>query len=339
MPDPLDLPTGDPTQDPLLDPATLPTGLILDQEHREDFLVSLPTTLPQFPTATPPHATTRQPPSATLLYPFLFAVCPDWTYGLQARGDCMAWSSCHTLDLLMALNIAMHHAPEQWRALTSIEAQYGFMRVEVYDTKPNWGGDGASPSAAAKAILKCGSLHRLNYAEQHIDLRTYDRTGGRSGQYGRWGVPNRLEPLAKPHTCETVTLVTSFWQAVQLLASGYPIANAAPNNPIPRSRDTQGFGTNHWHASHAMNYIGYRLGTRPGLLQANTGHGRHVVGPTWPDDMPATLAACSAWIDADEADRVLRQHWSFAYSNYLGFPERPLQLANLPTATLSPTAP
>jgi hypothetical protein len=328
--------SGSPATDPLLDPQQLPTGLRLDAAERTAFFQQYPTTRRHLQHGPPPETPPPPPPQATLLYPFLFAVLPGWTYGLQGRGDCMAWSSCLAIDVLAAVQVAMIHRPEQWHALTSIECQYGLMRVEVYGGRPDYGGDGASPTAAATAITKLGSLHRIKYLEDTYDFTTYDRSGGRSGQYGRFGIPDALEPIAKEHKAHQAVLIEDFDHAVEVLKSGYAISNAAPDNPIPRARDSEGFGKQVWRASHAMNYLGYRLGKRPGLLQVNSGHGNHVTGPHWPADIPPTLAACSAWIDKSDVEHVLRQQWSFAYSDYEGFPERDLSLATEPFHNFRP---
>jgi hypothetical protein len=327
MPDPKHLPTGNPQTDELLDPATLQTGIRFDEVERSHFLTAL-ANMGKRVTAdalynTPPP----KPQPVTILYPFLFAAMPAWTYGLQGRGDCMAWSSCLALDLLAAIDLELRKLTPQWPGLTSIEAQYGFMRVEAFGGKPDFSGDGASPTSAARAALNCGHLHRAKYLDDKYDLTRYDPSGGRSGQYGRYGVPDALEPIAKSHRCTDAILVTSYDQAVKLLQNAYPISNAAPDNPIYRRRDAAGYGLDAWNASHAMNYIGYRSTPRPALLKVNWGHGRHVVGPKWPDDMPDTLAACSAWEEQGAVERVLEQQWSWAYALDADFPQRQLPRA------------
>jgi len=327
MPDPKHLPTGDPSRDQLLDPATLPTGLRLDEEERSHFLTNR-ADLGKHITAdilfdTPPP----KPAPVTILYPFLFAAMPAWTYGLQGRGDCMAWSSCLALDVLAAVDLELRKLTRQWPGQTSIEAQYGFMRVEAFGGKPDYGGDGASPTAAARAALACGHLHRDSYLDGKYDLRLYDPSGGRSGQYGRYGVPDALEPIAATHRCLDAILVTSYDQAVRLISNGYPISNAAPDNPIYRKRDAAGYGKDAWNASHAMNYIGYRTTPRPALLKLNWGHGYHVTGPKWPDDMPDVLAACSAWETLEDCEEVLQQQWSWSYALDVDFPARQLPRA------------
>ena len=314
----------------------LATGCRLAPADRAGFLARLAAhgrvtnarDVPPKPTPTP------EPEPTTVLYPFLLKVFPAWSYGLQGRGDCMAWSAMHNIDILMAVQIDLHKKSEIAHALACIEAAYGFMRVEVYGGQPDYSGDGGSPSAAAESVMKCGTLHRLKY-DKH-DLRIYDETGGRSGEYGRYGVPDVLEPTALKHVVGDVALVTDFDTAVKMLAQGRPSSNADTRNPIWTHRDNEGFGVSRWHASHAMNYIGYRLGDRPGLLKTNTGHGNHVSGPRWPKDLPDSIANCSAWEDADVAEKVLKEEWSWVYSDYKGFPTRDLLASSITPELLHP---
>lgn len=314
----------------------LPTGVRFDERERAELLERLAAAgrITNAKEAFPPPKPDPQP--VTILYPFLLAVFPFWIYGLQGRGDCMGWSAILNVDTLMGVNIALLEKLERAVALASIEAQYGFMRVEVYGGQPDYGGDGASPSGAAESVLKIGTLHCLQYLEGRYDLREYDQSGGRSGRWGRYGVPDELEPIARQHFIQDVALVTDFDTAVQLLAQGIPISNAHPSNPIWTHRDVHGFGDRRWNASHAMNYIGYRLGARPGLLKANWGHGNHVSGPMHPEDCPPAIAGCAAWEDAEVANDVLRAEWSWAYSDYIGFPQRDLSRASIPQSSFHP---
>ena len=131
-------------------------------------------------------------------------------------------------------------------------------------------------------------------------------------------------------------MVTDFETAVELISRGIPISNAHPRNPIWTHRDRDGFGDDSWPASHAMNYIGYRLGSRPGLLKVNTGHGFHVDGPMHPADCPSSIAGCAAWEDADVVDDVLGAQWSWAYSQYRGFPKRELATYRITATAIHP---
>lgn len=314
----------------------LPTGVKFDARHRAELLerISRAGRLTNARDAFPPPKPV--PPPVTILYPFLLAVFPSWIYGLQGRGDCMAWSAILNVNVLMGVNISLLERLERPIALASIEAQYGFMRVEVFNGSPDYSDDGASPSAAAESVLECGTLHCLQYLDDRYDLRHYDESGGRSGRWGRYGVPDDLEPIARQHFVQDIALVTDFDTAVQLISQGTPISNAHPANPIWTHRDSAGFGDRHWDASHAMNYIGYRLGSRPGLLKVNWGHGFHVDGPMHPAACPSQVAACAAWEDAEVVDQVLGAQWSWAYSDYIGFPKRHLGRASIDQQTFHP---
>lgn len=268
-------------------------------------------------------------PKDTLLFLALFQVYPEWSYGMQGIGDCMSWSKAHNETILDAVAAAL--GKQRWRAPVATEPGYGFMRVEVFG-RPDRGGDGAYGGAAAKAATEWGCLYRMQYSSaeypglgSEYDFRKY--SGALAKQYGRTGVPDELEPIARNHTCQATALCTSFEQAAAAIQSGYPVSNAHSRNLIYSGRDKEGFGTGGSPAAHAMNYTAVRHGRRPGLWLANTGHGNHVSGPVGADDdgkpfpIPETYAACGCWQDADVADRLLRESQdSFVYSDHAGFP-------------------
>jgi len=305
---------------PHLDPKNLPYGVNFDadeSDHFQDQMIQAGRTASY---GRRPILARVPPPDVTLLYPFLFAAFPKWTYGVQGIGDCLAWSQAHCMDLESAVNVHLRGRKEEIRAQIATETTYGFMRVQAPARIHNNTPDGATPPAAAQAALSFGCCHRLEYkmGPTSIDLSYYQSK--RAKEFGRRGTPRWLHNSAAQHLCEDAILVTSFDEAVSLLSAGYSISNAAPNNPIYTQRDRAGFGTQQIQRPHAMNYIGYRHGRRPGLFKSNTGHGRHVTGPRVPTDMPDVLAACSSWEDAETSETILRQGWSYAYTGFKGFP-------------------
>lgn len=321
-----------------LDPATLPTGLpeIPDPQKRglrALLAAGLIFTADQLPPRKPPTI-----PATFLLYPFLFSAFPSWTYGLQAIGDCMSWSAAHNIDTLTGAQIFHLDRSERPEALACKELLYGLMRVEALGLNQNTGGDGAYPDAAAYAVSRFGTLHYKTYLQGKYSFLEYDSSGQRARRFGRYGCPDDLEPIAFEHRARQVVEVSDFDHACELLAAGYPISTAHSRNPIYRDRDSQGFGTNPWHASHAMNWIGYRRDDRPGLLQINSGHGYHVDGPRWPGDMPDQIAHCSAWMPAQTVDAICQARWCYAYADYEGFPKTFLFQRRLPAELVSPAA-
>jgi len=250
-----------------------------------------------------------------ILSSYLIKAFPNWNSGYQGIGDCMSWSAAHNVDVLMGVQVFLQNLSEEIVAQVCSETQYGFMRVEVYG-QINRSGDGAYGGNAAKSILKFGTLHRLEYMNNKYDFRIY--SGSRAKLYGRIGVPDDLEPIAREHIVQDTTLVKDFDTAAKFIMNGYPISNAASYNPVPNSRDKNGYGQRYSTYAHAMNYIGVRWEPNPALLKTNTGWGP-VSGEHWPDNLNQNIKKCSWWEDADRCDKVLKENDSFVYSQYRGF--------------------
>jgi len=250
-----------------------------------------------------------------ILYPYLFQAFQNWNYGYQGIGDCVSWSTAHAIDVLMGVQIYLKNLPEQAMFQVCSETSYGFMRVEIFG-RPNYSRDGSYGSAGAKSVIQCGTLHRTTYLNKY-DFRQY--SGKRAKQYGRVGVPDSLEPIAREHIVKDTTLIKDFETAARFIQNGYPITNAHSRNPVPRRRDKNGYGYGGSKIAHAMNYIGVRWEPKPALLKTNTGWGDHVSGGHWPDDMPNNMKVCSWWEEADICDKVFAGNDCFAYSDYKGF--------------------
>ena len=257
-----------------------------------------------------------------VLSQFLQKAMPTWQSGDQGIGDCVSWACAHNIDVLASVQAFMLSFPELVTWPVCSEAMYGFMRVEIYG-RPDYGGDGANGSDAAKAVVQCGTLHRKIY---NVGSSVYDFTkysGSRAKSYGATGVPNDLEPIAREHPVKDVAQITSFDTAVKFISNGYPVLNADGSNPTCSSRDKDGYATGPGY-SHAMNYIGVRYLPRPALLKTNSGWSNTVSGPMWPEDMQASIKGVAWWEEASICDRVLRSGDSFAFSNFQGFRQQKL---------------
>jgi hypothetical protein len=257
-----------------------------------------------------------------ILSHYLMKAFPGWKAGRQAIGDCCSWACAQSVDTIMGVQIFLQNMPEEMLYTCCTETAYGFMRVEVFG-KPDYGGDGAYGGAAAKSVMQFGTLHRKKY-----DLgKGYDFTeyiGSRAKEYGRTGVPDDLEPIAREHIVKTATMVTDFETAAKFIMNGYAILNTHGSNPTCEgSRDSEGFGRGRGY-SHAMNYVGVRWGSRPGLLKVNSGWRDTVSGPVGPYELSSELACCSWWEDASICDKVLKGQDSFAFSQYTGFKKQKL---------------
>jgi len=248
------------------------------------------------------------PTEAITLWTYLFRAWPDWSHGQQGTGDCVSWAVAHRVDVLLA--VARRPSP----ALCATEAIYGFARVEHYG-RPDYGGPGTYGAAAAAAIAEYGTLYRIAY-DRH-DLSRYD--GRRAVEWGRTGVPDELEPPAAQHTAADTLKITTVDEAAGMIARGYPVDYCGRTTwPTVRGRD--GLGIRWASGAHAMTLTGWRPDP-PAFWCANTGHGRHVSGPTGPYPVPAIYAECGGWIPADRVARVLAAGDCFATSMIDGFPD------------------
>lgn len=237
---------------------------------------------------------------------------------LQTIGDCVSHGWGLGVDVLKAVQIAAG-AREAFTGETATEVIYAGSRVEV--GRGRLVGDGSVGAWAAKAVgAAIGTLVRGRYGA--IDLTRYD--GPRAREWGRRGrgVPDELEPRAREHPVRTVSLVTSYEEARDALANGYPVPVCSDQGFEPR-RDAQGFARPRGRWGHCMLFLGVDdAPERPGLLVMNSWGPDWIGGPKRHDQPDGSF-----WVDAEVADRMLGAQDSYALSGYVGFPAQDLDLA------------
>lgn len=297
--------------------ATHAFGYLPDPEGAESFVATLPR--PTLASAGPDLKAAQED---VLLYPALLACDPNWRRGSQGNvGSCVGWGASLAVDVLAACDIHWRKEPEAWKGRTMESSVYGFSRVEARGIKANTGGDGSTGFHAAKAVRDYGALHYGvdygGFVYQEKDKEQRDR------EWGRNGVPDKLEPFAKERRCSETTLATSFDEAAAAISNGYPVVPCSGVG-FSMSRDSDGFcraGGVWWHC---MCFIGVRFGKRPGLLCANSWGDSNTVGKHYPENMPEAVRNCSFWVDADVCDKMLSGRDSYVYAGYTGF--HPTQL-------------
>jgi hypothetical protein len=128
-----------------------------------------------------------------------------------------------------------------------------------------------------------------------------------------------LEPVAKQHPIQTASKCTSYEEARDAIANGYPVSVASMRG-FATNRDEDGFLRPSGVWAHQMYFCAvddeYK---RPGLLCVNSW------GTSWSSgsrrhDQPEG----SFWVDADVADKMFKAGDSFAYSGFDGFPSQKL---------------
>lgn len=270
---------------------------------------------PVFGTAAVPLKDTGKG-KAVLLHKLVEQVAGYFPVHGQTIGDCVSHGFGGAVDAVKCVEIAREGEPESWEAETATEPIYGYSRVEI--GKGQLGrGDGSVGAWGARTVTEGGTLLRRKYDKW--DFSKYD--GQRAKAFGmpKAGVPDELEPTMREHPISTASLVTSYEEARDAIANGYPVV-VCSNQGFREQRDNEGFAKPSGSWSHCMYFLDvddeYK---RPGLLCVNSWGNQWINGPKRHDQPDGTF-----WTDADVADKMLRTNPdSYALSGYVGFPSRP----------------
>ncbi len=248
---------------------------------------------------------------------YLLECDPTWKRGAQKIGSCVGWGWSLSCDILAACDIHLRAEPETYGGRVLEASVYAFSRVEVRGGR-NLGGDGSYGGAAAKAVTKYGTLH---YGIDYAGERFTDNSGSREKEWGRDGVPDRLERYAAQHKVSSVALVTKFEDAAKAIQNGYPVAVCSMRGFSMTLRD--GYLTPMGQWAHCMMFAGVRWKPRPALLCVNS-WGDCYSGSVDPA-LPPQFQKSAGWVEADVCTSMLRGEDSFALSGYSGFAPRKLE--------------
>lgn len=225
-------------------------------------------------------------------------------------GCCVGEGFSSAVEYLQCVEIALGNEPERYQPIAS-EAVYALSRVEVGGGRLH--GDGSVGAWAAKAVQQYGVLPRAPIGR--FDLSHFDPA--RAREWGGRGLPDELEPDARLHRVQTVSLVRAFHEARAALANGYPVA-VCSDQGFATTRDRDGFCPARGTWNHCMCFVGAVGGRRPGLCCLQSWGENSPGGPVGIGDHPR----CAFWVDAEVADRMLAQGDSWALSAFDGFPAR-----------------
>lgn len=228
-------------------------------------------------------------------------------------GCCVGAGFKHGCDVVQATAIA-GGARFEWKPV-SAEAIYAYSRVEIGGGRIS--GDGSLGAWAKDAVAKGGILAMQQY-DGH-DLSKFDPARARA--WGRTGVPDALEPIAKNHPVKGTALVTTVADCKRAIQQGYPVPICSDQG-FTMERDRDGFARPQGQWMHCMCVIGWRGGARPGFLILNSWGDQAHTGPVWPPDMPVA----AFWCDEATMGRIVKQGDSFALSDVQGFPARRVPL-------------
>lgn len=241
----------------------------------------------------------------------------------QTIGDCVSQGWGLGIDVLTAVQIHVHKKSEKWVAKAATEPIYAGSRIEVGNGKIRIR-DGSHGVWAARFVREWGVLHRLPYFNGKYDFTTYSGTKARRWAHKckkctTWGggVPDELETVARRHPVRTTALVTTWNQACDAVANGYPVIICS-NQGFTETRDNQGFATADGTWLHCMLLAGIdTISRRPGGLLINSWGPDWITGPT-----RYGQPAGSFWAEAETIHDMLQEEDSFAISHYKGYPRQ-----------------
>lgn len=247
---------------------------------------------------------------------FNFEVEGDNSYVAEGIGvhNCVSFGTSRAIEYSICAEI-VNGQNEEYAKLVE-EIIYGGSRVEVGGGRLG-GGDGSIGAWAASFVKKYGILDRKVYGK--YDFTKYSET--RCREYGRYGVPNDIEPEVKKHPVKETVLVTDTDQAMKALYQGWGIAICSGQGFTMR-RDSNGICRASGDWAHCMCLCGWTTIDGKIYFRIDNSWGANAhTGPTGPGDPgPEGFYAVSSVVD-----NMLAEKDSFAFSAVEGFPLRKIR--------------
>lgn len=247
-----------------------------------------------------------------LLHKVLEEVAGKFEIHEQTIGDCVSHGWALGIDVLKAVEIHLKKEKEEFKSKTATEPIYASSRVEIGRGRLG-NSDGSIGAWAARAVNEYGTLLRQKYGR--FDLTKYSGSKARSWGKANAGLPDDLEPVSREHPVRTVSLVTSYEEARDAIANGYPVAVCSMQG-FQSKRDKDGFAKASGSWAHCMLFCSSDdKFKRPGLLCVNSWGPYWISGPKrhgQPDG--------SFWVEADTVDKMLRRDPdSYSMSGFEGY--------------------
>lgn len=253
-----------------------------------------------------------------LLYKAVEKAIGQFPIHKQTIGDCVSHGWSLAVDVLKCVEIVIGGESESFEGETATEVTYAGSR-QIAGQLGSW--DGSTGAWAAKWAVEYGFLLRKIYKDgsNEEDLSTY--SGQRAAKWAaqREGVPDWLEKYAKEHPVKKTALVTSYEEARDAIANGFPVP-VCSNVGFSSNRDSEGFSKREGSWAHCMCFIAVDdSSNRKGLLCANSWGPDWISGPKRHDQPEGTF-----WVDASVCTSMLKGEDSYAISNFDGYKRQDL---------------
>jgi len=227
-----------------------------------------------------------------------------------SAGTCVSFGAAQCMDCLIGVQIVMGNESLRFDAESATEPIYGGSRVEIGGGKI-WG-DGSVGAWAAQWLNQYGNIPRSKYGK--YDLSQYSIETSRN--WGRNGVPDDLEPTIRQFPVKAFTMIKTYEEARDAIASGYPIT-VASNYGFTMNRDSQGFCSPRGRWGHQMCVLGVDDDSkRPGVLLFNSWGPYLGSSPKGKFPIPDG----SFWVEAEVFTSMASQGDTFAFAHAVGLP-------------------
>lgn len=232
----------------------------------------------------------------------------------QGAPDCVSFGTALAGDVVKAVDIWVNKEFEEWIGETSTEDIYGGSRIIIGKGRLGRGG-GSIGAWASKWVTDYGCLPRGKYGD--VDISKYDKN--RAISWGNNGIPQSLIVEIKKHPIQITSQVSSYEQARDLIANGYPIT-VCSNLGFSNQRDKNGVSKPSGSWAHCMCIIGvWDDGNIRRLLIQNS-WGVWNGGPKTHNQPDGSF-----WVEADIVEKYMfSQNDSWAFSGYTGFEPKEL---------------
>lgn len=233
--------------------------------------------------------------------------------------SCVGQAVAAAVDILACVDIHTHQDAERAPpAPIAASVVYGMSRQEIGGLGPKVSG-GSYNWWGARAVVEYGAVARLWYPG--LDLREY--TTELAYEYGKYGVPTRVENIAKRHPVYGYIRIKSYKDLRDAINAGCPIIIGSKQGfgKGKLKRDADGFlnpparlfRPSVWR--HSMACIAMCDEGRKGALILNSWGDDWISGPKRFGDEPAG----SFWVDASIINSMVKQGDSWALIGFQGW--------------------
>lgn len=231
----------------------------------------------------------------------------------QEIGDCVSFGAKNAVQYLTCVQIAQggrleyHHVFPPWI--------YGTSRHDIGGDRLG-NSDGSLGSWAAEAVRTLGILFADDEGVPPYGGRVASQWGSRSGP------PREFYAVAKDNPVKTTAKVSNFNEAAAALSNGYPVTIAsdvgfAGNNMQGRVSNGKCMESASGSWGHQMVLIGVDMSDRTVFVLNSWG------SDLW-SNQPDGAPPGGFWINERDANRILGQDDSWAFSQFDGFPAQKL---------------